>query len=212
MIFGFILQIIILVILTYLVLYRLIYLLVDLSAPIYTHTYLSTYLYYFLIPLHFSFYIFHHNQVALSHYCLRDYEKAQNIFEQARETDPHRIEHLDAYSNILYVREKRAELSFLAHRYFILNRFLLFLPVFPSLSLFSFTSSPLCPSHPLYILCKYHSLLCQHHFLYIYIYIDLFVTIYPSIFLSFYLRLYLSGCLSISIYLSMHLSIFVSVV
>ena len=53
--------------------------------------------------------------MALSHYCLRDYEKAQNVFEQARETDPHRIEHLDAYSNILYVREKRAELSYLAH-------------------------------------------------------------------------------------------------
>jgi anaphase-promoting complex subunit 8 len=48
---------------------------------------------------------------------MRDYEKAQNVFEQARENDPHKIEHLDAYSNILYVREKRAELSFLAHRY-----------------------------------------------------------------------------------------------
>jgi anaphase-promoting complex subunit 8 len=57
------------------------------------------------------------SQVALSYYCMRDYEKAQNVFEQARENDPHKIEHLDAYSNILYVREKRAELSFLAHRY-----------------------------------------------------------------------------------------------
>ena len=56
------------------------------------------------------------SQVALSHYCLRDYEKAQIVFDQARERDPHRIEHLDAYSNILYVREKRAELSYLAHR------------------------------------------------------------------------------------------------
>ena len=65
--------------------------------------------------------IFPHSQVAasqvvLSHYCLRDYEKAQIVFDQARERDPHRIEHLDAYSNILYVREKRAELSYLAHR------------------------------------------------------------------------------------------------
>jgi anaphase-promoting complex subunit 8 len=59
-------------------------------------------------------------QVALSYYCMRDYEKAQNVFEQARENDPHKIEHLDAYSNILYVREKRAELSFLAHRYVFL--------------------------------------------------------------------------------------------
>ena len=55
-------------------------------------------------------------QVALSHYCMRDYEQAQSVFEKAREADPHRIEYLDAYSNILYVRERRAELSYLAHR------------------------------------------------------------------------------------------------
>ena len=48
---------------------------------------------------------------------MRDYEQAQSVFEKAREADPHRIEHLDAYSNILYVRERRAELSYLAHRY-----------------------------------------------------------------------------------------------
>jgi anaphase-promoting complex subunit 8 len=47
---------------------------------------------------------------------MRDYEKAQSVFERARERDPHRMEHLDAYSNILYVRERRAELSYLAHR------------------------------------------------------------------------------------------------
>lgn len=47
---------------------------------------------------------------------MRDYEQAQSVFEKAREADPHRIEHLDAYSNILYVRERRAELSYLAHR------------------------------------------------------------------------------------------------
>ena len=44
------------------------------------------------------------------------------MFERAREKDPHRIEHLDAYSNILYVREKRAELSYLAHRYGLSGR------------------------------------------------------------------------------------------
>jgi hypothetical protein len=48
---------------------------------------------------------------------MRDYEQAQSVFEKAREADPHRIEHLDAYSNILYVRERRAELSYLAHRW-----------------------------------------------------------------------------------------------
>ena len=57
------------------------------------------------------------SQVALCHYIMRDYEKAQTLFEDARESDPHRIEHLDAYSNILYVRERRTELSYLAHRW-----------------------------------------------------------------------------------------------
>ena len=52
---------------------------------------------------------------ALAHYALRDYDRAQECFEAARNVDPHQLAHVDTYSNILYVKERRAELSHLAH-------------------------------------------------------------------------------------------------
>jgi anaphase-promoting complex subunit 8 len=39
----------------------------------------------------------------------------KEIFEHMREIDPYRLEHIDTYSNILYVKEKRGELVNLAH-------------------------------------------------------------------------------------------------
>lgn len=54
-------------------------------------------------------------QGALSFYSLRDYDRSQDVFEQARDSDPHRLEHIDTYSHILYVKERKAELSHLAH-------------------------------------------------------------------------------------------------
>mmetsp|Transcript_1665 Transcript_1665/g.1667 ORF Transcript_1665/g.1667 Transcript_1665/m.1667 type:complete len:374 (+) Transcript_1665:388-1509(+) len=55
------------------------------------------------------------SQIALAYYNLRDYHNAQEIFERNHLDDPYRLENLDVYSNILYVKEKRAELSHLAH-------------------------------------------------------------------------------------------------
>lgn len=55
------------------------------------------------------------SQTAQAHYTLLDYDKAEECFERSRETDPHRLEAIDIYSNILYVKDKRAELSTLAH-------------------------------------------------------------------------------------------------
>eukprot|EP01041_Mallomonas_annulata_P003336 gene3336-6600_t len=54
-------------------------------------------------------------QLARAYYCSREYDKAQSYFEHIRAADPYRLEHIDTYSNILYVREKRADLSHLAH-------------------------------------------------------------------------------------------------
>ena len=42
--------------------------------------------------------------------------QAQKLFEQLMQRHPHRLEGMDTYSNILYVKECKAELSFLAHR------------------------------------------------------------------------------------------------
>lgn len=52
---------------------------------------------------------------ALANYAQRNFEAAQERFEALRASDPYRLEHLDIYSNVLYVKEQRAELSRLAH-------------------------------------------------------------------------------------------------
>lgn len=44
-----------------------------------------------------------------------DYCALQRCFEILREQDPYRIEHLDTFSNILYVKEQKVELCYLAH-------------------------------------------------------------------------------------------------
>lgn len=54
-------------------------------------------------------------QVGVAYYSQRLYDQAENCFEIVRNKDPFRLEHVDTYSNILYVKEKTAELSYLAH-------------------------------------------------------------------------------------------------
>ncbi|CAM9799044.1 unnamed protein product, partial [Discosporangium mesarthrocarpum] len=44
-----------------------------------------------------------------------DFDQAHEDFKELQRRDPLRIEGLDAYSNILYVKECNAELSNLAH-------------------------------------------------------------------------------------------------
>ena len=53
-------------------------------------------------------------QRALLHYHSRDFEEAESIFDALTKSDPHRIDHLDHYSNILYVMERRPKLGFIA--------------------------------------------------------------------------------------------------
>lgn len=53
-------------------------------------------------------------QRALLHYHSKDFDEAENIFSDLLITDPHRLDHLDNYSNILYVMEMRPKLAFLA--------------------------------------------------------------------------------------------------
>mgnify|MGYP000176610271 CR=1 FL=1 len=54
-------------------------------------------------------------QKAVSLYHLRNFDAAQAAFITLRERDPFRIEHMDIYSNVLYVKEAKAGLSTLAH-------------------------------------------------------------------------------------------------
>eukprot|EP00808_Paulinella_micropora_P028973 g4442.t1 len=54
-------------------------------------------------------------QTAMAHYNKREFDEAQELFEQLHEHDPFRLEGMDTYSNILYVKESRGDLSYLAH-------------------------------------------------------------------------------------------------
>lgn len=53
-------------------------------------------------------------QRALLYYHGRDFEEAEQIFDSLLKSDPHRLDALDHYSNILYVMERRPKLGFLA--------------------------------------------------------------------------------------------------
>eukprot|EP01018_Ginkgo_biloba_P038683 Gb_03388 [translate_table: standard] len=62
-------------------------------------------------------------QAATAHYNLRDFDEAERIFEELLKSDPYRIEGMDTYSNILYVKESFAHLSHLAHRVFLTDKY-----------------------------------------------------------------------------------------
>lgn len=53
-------------------------------------------------------------QAALAYYSMRDFDQAQEQFVDLRRSDPFRLEHMDIFSNILYVKECKADLSHLA--------------------------------------------------------------------------------------------------
>ncbi len=60
-------------------------------------------------PLSLSFMLF-------SLFLPLEFDTAQGLFEDLLKKDPYRLENVDIYSNILYVKEDKAKLSFLAHR------------------------------------------------------------------------------------------------
>lgn len=53
-------------------------------------------------------------QTALANYNLRELGQAEKLFQMAFAQDPFQLEHVDVYSNVLYVREAHAELGALA--------------------------------------------------------------------------------------------------
>lgn len=54
-------------------------------------------------------------QAAVANYNMREFDEAQQSFERLLQADPHRLENMDTYSNILYVKECKTALSYLAH-------------------------------------------------------------------------------------------------
>src|SRR5690242_14711341 len=53
-------------------------------------------------------------QRALLHYHSKDYQDAEHIFSDLLVTDPYRLDHLNTYSNTLFVMDLRPKLAFLA--------------------------------------------------------------------------------------------------
>jgi len=62
-------------------------------------------------------------QAATAHYNLRQFDEAQDLFESLHRRSPHRIESMDTYSNILYVKEAYAGLSHLAHSAILTDKY-----------------------------------------------------------------------------------------
>ncbi|GAQ83915.1 Anaphase-promoting complex [Klebsormidium nitens] len=62
-------------------------------------------------------------QTATAHYNLRQFDEAQELFEQLLKSDPYRVDGLDIYSNILYVKECFSALSYLAHKAVLTDKY-----------------------------------------------------------------------------------------
>lgn len=56
------------------------------------------------------------SQLAMAYYDVRDYDSAHEHFLALTEREPYRLDHMDAFSNVLYVKDQKVALSHLAHR------------------------------------------------------------------------------------------------
>ena len=54
-------------------------------------------------------------QLAIAYHNKRELDQAVDSFKQLTHQDPYRLDNLDTYSNVLYVKEQRLELAHLAH-------------------------------------------------------------------------------------------------
>jgi anaphase-promoting complex subunit 8 len=63
------------------------------------------------------------SQIAIAYHNKRDVDKAIEIFQQIQATDPYRLENLDMYSNLLFVKEQKTEMAHLAHRAVQINKY-----------------------------------------------------------------------------------------
>ncbi|KAK3096228.1 hypothetical protein FSP39_024698 [Pinctada imbricata] len=56
------------------------------------------------------------SQMAIAHHHMREVDMALNFFNDLQEMDPYRLEDMDIFSNLLYIKEMKADLANLAHR------------------------------------------------------------------------------------------------
>jgi len=63
------------------------------------------------------------SQLAMAYYDVRDYDSAHEHFLALAEREPYRLDHMDAFSNVLYVKDQKVALSHLAHRSIAIDKY-----------------------------------------------------------------------------------------
>ncbi|TMW41168.1 hypothetical protein DOY81_013753, partial [Sarcophaga bullata] len=63
------------------------------------------------------------SQMALAYHNKRDVDKAIEIFQTLQEADPYRLDNMDTYSNLLFVKELKTEMAQLAHKVEGINKY-----------------------------------------------------------------------------------------
>ncbi|EDW90524.1 cell division cycle protein 23 homolog [Drosophila yakuba] len=94
------------------------------------HTYLELYLnddglkiYEDLQASGFSKNIYLIAQMALVYHNKRDVDKAIELYQALLESDPYRLDNVDTYSNLLFVKEMKTEMAQLAHKAVSINKY-----------------------------------------------------------------------------------------
>lgn len=60
--------------------------------------------------------------LAIRCYTVQDFEEAEQLFDGVYKRDPYRLDYIDVYSNVLFVLERRAKLSYLSKRLMAIDR------------------------------------------------------------------------------------------
>lgn len=63
------------------------------------------------------------SMIAVAYHNKRDVDRAIQMFQQIQSVDPYRLENLDMYSNLLFVREQKTEMAHLAHKAVQINKY-----------------------------------------------------------------------------------------
>lgn len=77
-----------------------------------------------LIPISIHFPgIYTISEIAIAYHNKREVEKAIEVFKVIMDKDPYRLDNLDIYSNLLFVREQKTEMANLAHKAVEINKY-----------------------------------------------------------------------------------------
>jgi anaphase-promoting complex subunit 8 len=63
------------------------------------------------------------SQIAIAYHNKRDVDRAIEIFQEIQTADPYRLENLDMYSNLLFVREEKMKMAHLANHAVEINKY-----------------------------------------------------------------------------------------